>query len=104
MSMDNTLGFEPLYDKILVEQVEAETKTASGIILPDVAQERHSIGRVVAVGPGYRTQDNSLHALTVQVGDRIIFGKYGGTTIDVDGVTFVIMSERDVYGILREGP
>lgn len=93
--------FEPLYDKIVVIQDDPEEVTATGLIIPKVAQERHAQGEVVAIGPGYRMEDGSLQPLTVEVGQRILFGKYGGTTIEIGGVTFVIMSEREVHGILH---
>ena len=95
------LNFKPLYDKVVIQQKEAESQTASGIILPDVAQERFNQGTVLAVGPGYRMEDGSTQALTVEVGDTVLYSKYGGVTIDVgEYEDLVILSERDVHGIL----
>ena len=93
--------FKPLYDKVVIKQREAEAKTAGGIILPDVAQERFSEGTVLAVGPGYRMEDGSTQALSVHVGDTVLYAKYGGVTIDVgDEKDLVIISERDIHGIM----
>lgn len=97
------IPFEPLYDKVVLQQKAPETKTASGIILPDAAQERFNEGVVLAVGPGYRMEDGSVRPLTVQPGDTILFAKYGGVTIDIgEHKDLVIISERDIHGILRE--
>ena len=98
------LDFEPLYDKIVIQQKEAQQKTAGGIFLPEGAQERFNEGIILAVGPGYRMEDGTLQPLRVQVGETVLFAKYGGVTIDIgDHKDLVILSERDVHGIIHEG-
>lgn len=94
--------FEPLYDRVVIEPAAAEKETASGIVIPDAAQERHAEGIVVAKGPGYRMSDGEIQPLRVEIGDRVIYGKYGGTSITIgDHDDLVILSERDIHGIWR---
>ena len=97
------MKFKPLHDRLLLEPITAETKTKAGIIIPDTAQEKPMQGKVVAVGKGKRLEDGTLVPLDVQVGDRILFGKYSGNEIRVDGQEYLIMREEDVLGILSGG-
>ncbi len=94
------MKFRPLHDRVLVKRVEQEQKTAGGIIIPDTAKEKPQAGQVVAVGPGARGEDGKLIALDVKVGDRILFGKWSGTEVKVDGEEMLIMKESDVMGII----
>jgi chaperonin GroES len=96
------MKFRPLHDRVVVRRVEAELKTAGGIIIPDTAQEKPQQGEVVAVGPGARGDDNELVPLDVKVGDRILFGKWSGTEVKIDGEDLLIMKESDIMGILTE--
>jgi chaperonin GroES len=96
------MRFRPLHDRVVVRRVEAELKTAGGIIIPDTAQEKPQQGEVIAVGPGARGDDNELVPLDVKVGDRILFGKWSGTEVKIDGEDLLIMKESDIMGILEE--
>ncbi len=95
------MTFRPLHDRILVRRVEAEEKTAGGIIIPDNAKEKPMEGEVIAVGPGARDDAGELHPLDVAVGDRILFGKWSGTEIRLNGEDLLIMKESDVLGIVE---
>ena len=90
----------PLQDRVLVKRVEAEEKTASGIIIPDTAKEKPQEGEVVAVGPGKRLDNGSIQEMGVNKGDKILFSKYGGTEVKVDGEDYIIMREDDILGVL----
>ncbi len=94
------MALRPLYDRVLVKRVEAEQKTAGGIILPDSAQEKPQEGIVMATGQGVRGDDGQFVALDVKQGDRILFAKWGGTEIKVDGEDLIIMKESDILGVL----
>ena len=94
------MNFRPLHDRVLVRRVEAEEKTAGGIIIPDTAKEKPQEGEVVAVGPGGRDEDGERIAMDVSVGDRILFGKWSGTEVRVNGEDLLIMKESDVLGIV----
>ena len=94
------MGFKPLHDRVLVRRVGEEEKTAGGIIIPDTAQEKPSEGKVVATGSGVRGDDGSIRKLDVKVGDRILFGKFGGTDVKVDGEDLIILRESDILGIV----
>ena len=94
------MAFRPLHDRVLIRRVEQEAKTAGGIIIPDTAQQKPMEGEVVAVGPGARGEDGLLHPLDVKPGDRVLFGKWSGTEIKLDGEDLIIMKESDVLGIL----
>jgi len=94
------MKFRPLHDRVLVERVAEDTKTAGGIIIPDSATEKPSEGTVVAVGPGARKEDGSVAALDVKKGDRVLFGKWGGTEVKIDGKELLIMKESDIMGIV----
>ncbi len=94
------MSFRPLHDRLLVTRVEAEQKTSGGIILPDTAQEKPMEGVVTAVGNGYVNDEGKVRPLDVKTGDRIIFGKWSGTEIKIDGKEHLIMKESDVMGVL----
>lgn len=94
------MGLRPLGDRVLVKRVEEETKTKGGIIIPDTAKEKPQEGEVVAVGPGSRDEDGEYIALDVSVGDRILFGKWGGTEVKIDGDDLLILKESDILGVL----
>lgn len=94
------MAFRPLHDRIVVRRIEAEQKTAGGIIIPDTAKEKPQEGEVVAVGPGARTEQGQVTPLDVKAGDRVLFGKWSGTEIKIDGEDLLIMKESDVLGII----
>ncbi|GLK85001.1 co-chaperone GroES [Ancylobacter defluvii] len=94
------LKFRPLHDRIVVKRIDAEEKTAGGIIIPDSAKEKPSQGEVVSVGPGARDEAGKLVPLDVKAGDRVLFGKWSGTEVKLDGVDYLIMKESDVMGIV----
>jgi chaperonin GroES len=98
------MGFKPLHDRVLVRRVEAEEKTAGGIIIPDTVQEKPMEGEVVAVGPGARNEQGQLVALGVVAGDRILFGKWSGTEVKIDGQDLLIMKEADIMGVIEGKP
>ena len=97
------MKFRPLHDRVLVKRVEEESKTRGGIIIPDTAKEKPMQGEVLAVGPGVRDEKGELQALDVKPGDRILFGKWSGTEVKMDGEELLIMKESDVMGIVEEG-
>ena len=96
------MRFRPLHDRVVVKRVDAESKTASGIIIPDTAKEKPSEGEVVAVGPGGRDEAGKLIPIDVKAGDRVLFGKWSGTEVKIDGIECLIMKEGDVMGVLVE--
>ncbi|MCP8897390.1 co-chaperone GroES [Shinella daejeonensis] len=96
------MTFRPLHDRILVRRIEADEKTAGGIIIPDTAKEKPSEGEVIAVGPGARDDAGKIIELDVKVGDRILFGKWSGTEIRLDGEDLLIMKESDVMGVIEQ--
>ncbi len=96
------MKIRPLQDRIIVKRVKEEEKTAGGIIIPDTAKEKPQEGKVVAVGKGRLDEDGKLHKLEVKKGDRILFGKYAGTEITIDGTEYLIMREEDVLGIIED--
>jgi len=96
------MKFRPLHDRILVKRIDAEEKTAGGIIIPDTAKEKPQQGEVIAVGPGARNEAGQLMALDVKVGDRVLFGKWSGTEVKIDGEELLIMKESDIMGVLEE--
>jgi chaperonin GroES len=96
------MTFRPLHDRVLVRRIEQAEKTAGGIIIPDTAKEKPMEGEIVSVGPGARGEDGKLHALDVKKGDRILFGKWSGTEIKLDGEELIIMKESDVMGIIEK--
>jgi chaperonin GroES len=95
-------NFRPLHDRVVVKRVKEEEKTRGGIIIPETAQEKPQEGEVVAVGPGARDEDGERIELDVKVGDRILFGKWSGTEVKVDGEELLIMKESDIMGVLEE--
>ena len=98
------MGFRPLHDRVLVRRVEAEEKTAGGIIIPDTAKEKPMQGEVIAVGPGARDESGKLIPLDVRKGDKVLFGKWSGTEVKIDGEELLIMKESDVMGVLDQAP
>jgi chaperonin GroES len=96
------MKFRPLHDRVVVKRIDAEEKSAGGIIIPDSAREKPSQGEVIAVGPGGRDEAGKLVPLDVQVGNRVLFGKWSGTEVKIDGVEYLIMKESDIMGILEE--
>ena len=94
------MKFRPLHDRVVVQRVQEDTKTAGGIIIPDTATEKPSEGKVVAVGPGARGEDGKVTKLDVKKGDRVLFGKWGGTEVKIDGKDLLIMKESDIMGII----
>jgi chaperonin GroES len=95
------MKFRPLQDRVLIRRLEGEEKTAGGIIIPDTAKEKPMEGEVVAAGPGTRSEDGKLHPLDVKAGDRVLFGKWSGTEVKIDGEELVIVKESDVLGIIE---
>jgi chaperonin GroES len=95
------MKFRPLHDRVVVRRVEQDAKTAGGIIIPDTAQEKPMEGEVLAVGPGARGDDGVIHPLDVKAGDRILFGKWSGTEVKLDGEELIIMKESDIMGIIE---
>ncbi|WP_119679663.1 co-chaperone GroES [Indioceanicola profundi] len=95
------MRFRPLHDRVVVKRVESEQKTAGGIIIPDTAKEKPQEGEVVAVGPGARDESGKLVALDVKAGDRVLFGKWSGTEVKIDGVEYLIMKESDIMGVMN---
>jgi chaperonin GroES len=96
------MQFRPLHDRVLVRRIEAEEKSAGGIIIPDTAKEKPSQGEVIAVGPGGRDEAGKLIPIDVEVGDRVLFGKWSGTEVKMDGQELLIMKESDIMGIIDE--
>ena len=95
------MKFRPLHDRVVVKRVDSETKTAGGIIIPDAAKEKPSEGEIVSVGSGARDDRGELVALDVKAGDRVLFGKWSGTEVKVDGEELLIMKESDIMGIIE---
>ncbi|MGB0086428.1 MAG: co-chaperone GroES [Rhodomicrobiaceae bacterium] len=95
------MQIRPLHDRVVVKRVEEETKTRGGIIIPDTAAEKPQQGEVVAIGPGSRGDDGKIIALDVKAGDRVLFGKWSGTEVKIDGVDLLIMKESDIMGVLE---
>ena len=98
------MKFRPLHDRVVVKRVEEEQKTKGGIIIPDTAKEKPMQGEVLAVGPGARGEDGELIAMGVSVGDRVLFGKWSGTEVKLDGEDLLIMKESDLMGVLEDAP
>jgi chaperonin GroES len=95
------MKFRPLHDRVVVRRVEEDQKTKGGIIIPDTAQEKPMQGEVIAVGPGARDEAGKLVALDVKTGDKVLFGKWSGTEVKIDGVEYLIMKESDIMGVLE---
>jgi chaperonin GroES len=96
------MKFRPLHDRVVLTRIDADEKTAGGIIIPDSAKEKPQEGRVVAIGPGGRDENGKLIPIDVKVGDRVLFGKWSGTEVKIDGVEYLIMKESDIMGVLTE--
>ena len=94
------MAFRPLHDRVLVRRIEAEEKTAGGIIIPDSAQEKPSEGEIVSIGSGTKADDGTITPLDVKQGDRVLFGKWSGTEVKIDGEDLIIMKESDIMGVL----
>jgi len=95
------MAFRPLHDRVIVKRIKEEEKTKGGIIIPDTAKEKPVEGKVIAVGNGKRLEDGTLSGLSVKAGDRVLFGKYGGTEVKIDGEEHLILREEDILGILE---
>ena len=96
------MKFRPLHDRVVVRRLEQEERTAGGIIIPDTAKEKPQQGEVIAVGPGARNEKGEIVALDVKPGDRILFGKWSGTEVKIDGQEYLIMKESDIMGVLED--
>ena len=94
------MGFRPLHDRVLIRRVEAEEKTAGGIIIPDTAKEKPMEGEVVSTGPGARGEDGKVQPMDVKAGDRVLFGKWSGTEVKLNGEDLIIMKESDIMGVI----
>ena len=98
------MKFRPLHDRIVIRRIEGEDKTKGGVIIPDTAKEKPQEGEVIAVGPGARDESGTIQALDLKVGDRILFGKWSGTEVKLDGEELLIMKESDIMGIIEGQP
>jgi chaperonin GroES len=96
------MKFRPLHDRVVVTRIDAEEKTTGGIIIPDTAKEKPQEGRVVAIGPGGRDENGKLIPIDVKVGERVLFGKWSGTEVKIDGHDYLIMKESDIMGVLTD--
>ena len=96
------MHFRPLHDRVLVRRIDAEQKTAGGIIIPDTAKEKPQQGEIIAAGPGARNEQGQLVPLDVEVGDRVLFGKWSGTEVKIDGEELLIMKESDLLGVVEQ--
>jgi chaperonin GroES len=95
------MKFRPLHDRVVVKRIESDDKTAGGIIIPDTAKEKPQQGEIIAVGPGGRDETGKLTPLDVKAGDTVLFGKWSGTEVKIDGVEYLIMKESDIMGVLE---
>jgi chaperonin GroES len=95
------MKFRPLHDRVVVERIDAEAMTAGGIIIPDTAKEKPQQGKIVGVGPGGRDDHGTLVPIDLEVGDRVLFGKWSGTEVKIEGVEYLIMKESDIMGVLE---
>lgn len=96
------VSFRPLHDRVLVRRVESETKTSGGIIIPDTAKEKPTEGEIIAIGSGTRDEAGKLSPLDVKVGDRVLYGKWSGTEVKIDGEDLLIMKESDILGVVSK--
>ncbi len=97
------MKFRPLHDRVVVKRIEGEQKSTGGIIIPDTAKEKPMEGEIIAVGPGARDENGQIQPLDVKEGDRVLFGKWSGTEVKLDGVEYLIMKESDIMGIIEGG-
>jgi chaperonin GroES len=100
--MEECMRFRPLHDRVVVKRIDAEEKTVGGIIIPDTAKEKPQQGEVIAVGPGGRDETGKLIPIDLRVGDHVLFGKWSGTEVKLEGVEYLIMKESDIMGVLDE--
>jgi chaperonin GroES len=96
------MKFRPLHDRVVVTRIDAESKTAGGIIIPDTAKEKPTEGEVIAVGPGGRDESGKLIPIDLKEGDRVLFGKWSGTEVKIEGVEYLIMKESDIMGVIEQ--
>ena len=96
------MNIRPLHDRIIVERLEEETKTAGGIIIPDSAKEKPQQGKIIAVGKGKKSEDGKVQPLDVKVGDKVLFGKYAGTEVKIEGKEYLMMREEDIMGVIEK--
>jgi chaperonin GroES len=96
------MQFRPLHDRVVVTRIDAEDKTPGGIIIPDTVKEKPSEGRVISVGPGGRDEAGKIIPIDLKVGDRVLFGKWSGTEVKIEGVEYLIMKESDIMGVIEE--
>jgi chaperonin GroES len=96
------MKFRPLHDRVVVKRIDAKDKTAGGIIIPDTAKEKPSEGEIIAVGPGGRDENGKLVPIDLKTGDRVLFGKWSGTEVKIEGVDYIIMKESDIMGVLDQ--
>jgi chaperonin GroES len=96
------MKFRPLHDRVVVTRIDAEDKTAGGIIIPDTAKEKPSEGEIIAVGPGGRDENGKLVPIDLKTGDRVLFGKWSGTEVKIEGVEYLIMKESDIMGVIEQ--
>lgn len=96
------MNFRPLHDRVLVKRLESETKTVSGIIIPDTAKEKPAEGQIVAVGSGTRAENGTVMPLELKVGDHVLFGKWSGTEIKIEGQDYIVMKEADIVGVITK--
>ena len=96
------MKFRPLHDRVLVESLDSEEKTSGGILIPDTAKEKPQEGKVIAVGPGSKSEDGKITPMDVKVGDHVLFGKWSGTEVKVDGKDYSIMKESDIMGVIAK--
>ncbi len=96
------MNFRPLHDRVLVKRLESETKTVSGIIIPDTAKEKPAEGQIVAVGSGVRAENGTVIPLELKVGDHVLFGKWSGTEIKIEGQDYIVMKEADIVGVITK--
>ena len=97
------MKFRPLHDRVVVKRIDAEDKTAGGILIPDSAKEKPSQGEIIAVGPGGRDEAGKLIPIDIRAGDRVLFGKWSGTEVKIDGEDLLIMKESDIFGVIEDG-
>src|ERR1700756_4187090 len=101
-AQEERMTFRPLHDRVVVKRIDPDAKSAGGIIIPDTAQEKPSQGEIIAVGPGGRDESGKLIPIDVKPGDRVLFGKWSGTEVKIDGVEYLIMKESDIMGVLHD--
>jgi chaperonin GroES len=102
LQMEERMRFRPLHDRVVVKRINAEEKTSGGIIIPDTAKEKPQQGEVIAVGPGGRDESGKLIPIDLKVGDHVLFGKWSGTEVKLEGIEYLIMKESDIMGVLEE--